>query len=86
MNCGQSRLLEEINILDFAVVELVLYLDTHPSDREAMHYFDYYNRMKQEKMREYGEAYGPLTLDQARGGTNEFLWTTQPWPWEGDDE
>lgn len=86
MNCEKNRLLEEINVLDFVLVELVLFLDTHPENQEAMNYFDYYNQMKKEKMKEYGKLYGPLTLDQARGGTNEFLWTIQPWPWEGGDE
>lgn len=86
MKGDRERLLEEINILDFTLVELVLFLDTHPGSQEAMHYFDYYNQMKKEKMKEYGEVYGPLTLDQARGGTQEFLWTVQPWPWEGGEE
>ena len=54
MKCEKDRLLEEIGILDFVVVELVLFLDTHPCHQEAMHYFDYYNQMLQEKMREYG--------------------------------
>ena len=51
MKCEKDRLLEEIGILDFVVVELVLFLDTHPRHQEAMHYFDYYNQMLQEKMR-----------------------------------
>ena len=83
MKCEKDRLLEEIGILDFVVVELVLFLDTHPCHQEAMHYFDYYNQLKKEKEREYSALYGPLTLDHARGGTKEFLWTVQPWPWEG---
>ena len=49
MKCEKDRLLEEIGILDFVVVELVLFLDTHPRHQEAMHYFDYYNQMLQEK-------------------------------------
>ena len=30
MNCESQKLLKEISILDFAVVEIVLFLDTHP--------------------------------------------------------
>lgn len=84
--CEKDRLLKEIGILDFIVYELLLFLDTHPCHQEAMRYFDYYNQMKQEKMKEYGCQYGPLTVDQAKGGTKEFLWTIQPWPWEGGEE
>ncbi len=84
--CERERLLKEIGILDFIVVELTLFLDTHPCHQDAMRCFDYYNQMKQVKMKEYGSQYGPLTKDQAKGGTREFLWTVQPWPWEGGDE
>lgn len=86
MMCERDRLLKEIGILDFIVVELVLFLDTHPCSQEAMRYFDYYNQLKKEKMREFSAQYGPLTLDQAKGGNKEFLWTIQPWPWEGGEE
>lgn len=86
MTCEQSRLLQEINVLDFVLVELTLFLDTHPCDQEAMRYFTYYNRLKKEKKEEYGSQFGPLTLAQAKGGTQEFLWTMQPWPWEGGVE
>lgn len=86
MTCEQSRLLKEINILDFAVVEINLFLDTHPCDQEAMRYFCYYNRLKKEKYEEYANNFGPLTLQQAKGQTREFLWTMQPWPWEGGNE
>ena len=46
MTCEQKKLLQEINILSFTVVELNLFLDTHPCNQEAMRHFDYYNRLK----------------------------------------
>ena len=86
MTCEQNRLLKEIGILDFALIEIVLYLDTHPCDQEAMRYFSHYNRLKKEKRKEYSTQFGPLTLDDAMDKTEEFLWTIQPWPWEGGNE
>lgn len=86
MNCEQDRLLWEIGMLDFTTIEINLYLDTHPSDQEAIRHFVYYNRLKKEKSEEYNRRFGPLTLQQAQGGSEEFLWTMQPWPWEGGDE
>ena len=41
----QEKLLHDIGILGFVVVELSLYLDTHPTDRNALEYFNHYNRM-----------------------------------------
>ena len=44
-NVEQERSLMNIGIASFVVVELTEYLDTHPHDREALNYFNYYNRM-----------------------------------------
>lgn len=46
MNCESQKLLNEVNILDFAVREINLFLDTHPCHQEAMRFFTYYNRLK----------------------------------------
>lgn len=86
MNCESQKLLNEINILDFAVREINLFLDTHPCHQEAMRFFTYYNRLKKEKTKEFASLYGPLTLDEAKQTGSEFLWTVQPWPWEGGME
>lgn len=86
MTCEQRKLLREIDILSFTIVEINLFLDTHPCNQEAMRYFDFYNRLKKEKNEEYSKQFGPLTLNQAKGQTKEFQWTMQPWPWEGENE
>lgn len=86
MTCEQRKLLREIDILSFTVVEINLFLDTHPCSQEAMRYFDFYNRLRKEKNEEYNRQFGPLTLHQAKGQTKEFQWTMQPWPWEGENE
>jgi len=38
------RDLEEIQAVDFALVELKLYLDTHPNDQQAMQQFNEYTQ------------------------------------------
>ena len=48
MTCEQKKMLQEINILSFTVVELTLFLDTHPCNQEAMRHFEYNNRLKKE--------------------------------------
>ena len=55
----QEKLLHDIGVLDFVVIELALYLDTHPTDRNAMEYYNHYNRMTNQAKKEYSEKFGP---------------------------
>lgn len=41
----QEKLLHDIGVLSFVVIELSLYLDTHPTDQNALKYFNHYNRL-----------------------------------------
>jgi spore coat protein JB len=80
----QEKLLHDISLLSFVVVELNLYLDTHPDDQNALEYFNHYNRMSNRAKKEYSAKYEPLTI--ACAGTSEYSdwkWTTSPMPWEG---
>ena len=80
----QEKLLHDIGILGFVVVELSLYLDTHPNDRNAMEYFNHYNRMSNQAKKEYSKKYGPLTIALAdTADCGEWNWATLPMPWEG---
>lgn len=83
MNTEQEHMLHDIGVVDFVTVEMTLYLDTHPMDREAMEYFNHYMRMKNQLMRDYAAKYGPLSLSAADNSCKEWKWATQPMPWEG---
>lgn len=83
MNTEQENMLRNIGIIDFVTVEMTLYLDTHPTDREAMEYFNHYMRMKNQLMKEYASKYGPLSLSVADTSSKEWKWALQPMPWEG---
>ncbi len=80
----QEKLLHDIGILDFIVVELTLFLDTHPTDKDAMEYFKHYNRMNNQAKREYSAKFGPLSVSLADAGDcNNWKWALTPMPWEG---
>lgn len=80
----QEKLLHDIGILDFVVIELNLYLDTHSNDRNAMEYFNHYNRMSNQAKKEYSEKFGPLTIAQVdTSGCGDWVWASLPMPWEG---
>lgn len=84
-NSEQNRLLHNIDIMDFVIVEMNEYLDTHPTDRDAIEYTRHYVRMKNQAMKEYAAKYGPLCIQDIDACKHdEWKWALQPWPWEGE--
>ena len=79
---GKEQLLHDIGIVSFVLVELGLYLDTHPNDRNAIEYFNHYNRIKHQMSKEFSMKYYPLTMDMA-DSNKEWRWGAAPLPWEG---
>ncbi|MBQ7314551.1 MAG: spore coat protein CotJB [Clostridia bacterium] len=77
----RSRLLYDIQSLNFAKVECALYLDTHPDCKSALDYFydlcDNINEMTEK----YEAEYGPLTHGGVQG--DSWTWIEGPWPWQG---
>lgn len=79
---GQEQLLNNINIVDFTLVDLGLFLDTHPTDRRALEYFAHYAQIKKQLSREFAKKYYPLTMVEADCEKN-WSWGDAPLPWEG---
>ena len=79
---NKEQLLNDIGIVSFVLVELGLYLDTHPTDRNAMEYFNHYNRIKHQMVKEFSMKYYPLTMDMAESN-KEWRWGAAPLLWEG---
>ena len=78
----QKQLLNDIGMVDFTLVELTLYLDTHPFDRMAMEYFNHYTRIKIQLEKEFSQKYFPLKKELAESN-KEWRWGAAPMPWEG---
>ncbi|MGE5454365.1 MAG: spore coat protein CotJB [Methylocystaceae bacterium] len=78
----QKTLLEEVMAWDFTLVELNLFLDTHPDDRQAMN--DYNAALKQSAAvrTRYEKEFGPLTAMSPYVTNSTFEWIDDPWPWE----
>ena len=77
------RMLNDISIVDFVLVDLSLYLDTHPFDQEAMEYFNHYVRIKNKMSRDFSMRFFPLTKDLAESN-KEWRWGAAPLPWGGE--
>ena len=81
-DANRKQLLSFIDKVSFAVNDITLYLDTHPTDRNAMEYFNHYNRIKHQMVKEFSMKYYPLTMDMAESN-KEWRWGAAPLPWEG---
>ncbi|WP_159887452.1 spore coat protein CotJB [Paenibacillus puerhi] len=74
--------LKELQAIDFVIVELTLYLDTHPDDIQAL---EQYNRFVQHRMQiaqEFQNEFGPLTSFGYSFSKAPWQWKEAPWPWQ----
>lgn len=76
------RMLKDIGIVSFVLVELTQYLDTHPFDKQAMEYFNHYARIEKQMKQDFAAKYYPLTA-ACSTDQKEWSWTLAPMPWEG---
>ena len=50
-NC--SALLRKVYEASFAVDDVILYLDTHPDDQDALNYYQYVSELRKQAMDDY---------------------------------
>lgn len=83
VNMGQTRefLMGQIREAGFAMDDVLLYLDTHPSDAAALSYYKQAAAIRNSAVAAYESQYGPLTVNQVKG--DRWSWVTETWPWEG---
>lgn len=80
VNCEARRdMMEQIRCLEFAVTELALYLDTHPTDEKALCLHRKYCKDLKDCKDKYQKVFGPLTIQYP---CNKWRWLEEPWPWE----
>ena len=80
-NESTGNLLQRVDELSMMVVDLNLYLDTHPFDEDAMEAYRKYNEMLHMAVKEYEEYYGPLRISNAEP-VKKWTWALTPWPWQ----
>jgi spore coat protein JB len=81
---ARLKLLKEIMALEFSLIDLNLYLDTHPTDRRALTIYNEYTSRLNNMKREYENEFAPLTASFPSGCP--WRWIENPWPWEIDYE
>ena len=76
----RKELINEIKALDFAIIDLGLYLDTHPEDQRAIQMHNDDCRKEKSLEDDYQKLYGPLTIFDSND--SGWKWISKPWPWE----
>lgn len=78
---NKKQLLCFINEVSFALDDLALFLDTHPTCKQALVSYENYKGMRKQAIKDYNQLYGPLNKYQVND-SNYFDWVNKPWPWE----
>ena len=77
----RTQLLRMIQKYDFALYDLMLYLDTHTECEEALQLFQKYKSKREQAVKEYQSRFGILQASQQEG-TKSWDWGKGPYPWE----
>lgn len=74
--------LERLQKVDFALVELTLYLDTHPNDLQAVQQFNQLTQQRMHLAHAFELKYGPLMHFGHSFSRFPWQWAQAPWPWQ----
>lgn len=78
----REALLNKVRECNFAMIDLDLYLDTHPDDAEKIKAFNQCMTKEKQMTDEYEQKYGPLSLHSEALSAYPWAWLMPPWPWE----
>lgn len=76
-----KKVCKDLAALSFAMDEVRLFLDTHPTDLCALQAYRQLRARRDMAVKEYEAAVGPVDFYHA-GGKNAWNWVQGPWPWE----
>lgn len=82
MKCRE--LLDKIRELEFAAVDLNLYLDNHPMNQQALMDYNTVTKELMELKRMYEADSGPLIHFGCAPSQYPWRWVSEPWPWENE--
>ena len=78
----REKALKRVQIHSFAMADASLYLDSHPTDQEALAYFKKHRNAYNMAKEEYVNKFGPLSHGDLSENATKWEWVNDPWPWE----
>lgn len=85
MTNSRDVLLKRIQVCDFILYETALFLDTNPTNQQALDYYKKYQTLRKGAVEDYTGRFGPLTHNDYDGGPR-WNWVDDPWPWQKKEE
>ena len=79
---GRAELLREVQAQQFAVRDLMLYLDTHATDANALAALMLHRQAYADAADAYAKRFGALTVMHVNDEDGWVAWSNTPWPWE----
>lgn len=77
----KEKLKHEIMALDFALIDLKLYLNTHPDCTSSIELYNSIVDKRKVLFETYQSLYGPLIAETYSGSEGSWDWIDNPWPW-----
>ena len=75
--------MRKLQMIDFAIVETVLYLDAYPHSKSALAYYHKLVDERAKLSKALAADESPITSFN-NDSTDNWNWTNGPWPWESD--
>lgn len=80
MNRAEQML--KVQELCFACLDLNLYLDNNPTDKNAICLYNSLGQQFEQAVKAYEKKYGPLMNFGHSSSSFPFGWVDEPWPWQ----
>ena len=77
---NRNDMLCQLMALNFSLIDLNLYLDTHPNDYKTIEVYNELSKEYTALKKEYEETYDTLTPGTLK--SDQWTWISDPWPWE----
>lgn len=74
--------LRDLQAVDFVLVELTLYLDTHPNDLNAIQQYNEFAKVRINMAVRFEQEFGPLMSYGHSFTQQPWQWGNTPWPWQ----
>ena len=79
---AKADLLRQVQMHHFAMHDLALYLDTHPTDETALEHFMQHKSACEQASGVYVSRFGALKMEQVQMEDGWAAWSNTPWPWD----
>ncbi len=80
----RDSLLKKVQMYEFCLVDINLYLDSHPFCKDGLAYYKKYSALSKEARDEYTAKYGPICPSDV-DVSHHWTWVDAPWPWEVEE-